>query len=288
MRRGAALYYTIDLCPMTTYYELLEIDRTASREAVKAAFRAMAKKYHPDFHPDRNRWAHDRIQEVLRAYEVLFDDEKRAVYDRTLSRIEVRRGSAYRESLRRRGNDPAACCQLVFLDLLEGRGREGLALYERMRDSRSAFSLKAHMPYRDFLDCGFLVAEELERQHRPRAAFEQYREIYREDASRRYFRHFRAEIRLRMRNLVLELLETEGQFAYALGGFADELAGEMNRRERAFLYKKIAERYCRAGEERLARITLLAALQLHPRMGGVKKIRARLRAHRRHLPTRQG
>ena len=47
---------------MTTYYDILEISRDASREAVKTAFRAMAKKCHPDFHPDRSAWAHDRIQ----------------------------------------------------------------------------------------------------------------------------------------------------------------------------------------------------------------------------------
>ena len=271
---------------MTTYYDILEISRDAPREAVKTAFRAMAKKCHPDFHPDRSAWAHDRIQEIIRAYEVLFDDEKRAVYDRTLSRLNVRRGSAYRESLKKRGGDPAACCQLIFLDLLEGRGAEGLALYERIRISRQPFALKDHMPVRDFLDCGFLVAEEFERQHRPRAAFAHYREIYRLDKVHNYFKHFRAEILLRMRNLVVQFLEMEGHLACALDGFAGELAEGLNRRERAFLYKKIAEHFCRAGEEGLARLTLIAALQLHPRMGGVKKIRTRLRDHRRSLSSR--
>lgn len=271
---------------MTTYYEILRISHDAPRDAVKAAFRAMAKKYHPDFHPDRSAWAHDRIQEVIRAYEVLFDDEKRAVYDRTLSRLKMRTGSAYRESLKKKGGDPAAVCQLIFLDLLEGRGAEGLARYERIRMSVRAFSLKNHMPARDFLDCGFLVAEEFERQHRPRAAFAHYREIYREDKARNYFKHFRAEILLRMRNLVVQFLEMEGHLACALDAFAGDLAEGLNRRERAFLYKKIAEHLCRAGDERLARLNLLAALQLHPRLGGVKKIKTRLRAHRPGLPSR--
>lgn len=271
---------------MTTYYEILKISHDAPREAVKTAFRALAKKYHPDFHPERSAWAHDRIQEIIRAYEVLFDDGKRAVYDRTLSRIEVRRGSAYRESLRKRGDDPKACCQLIFLDLLEGRGAEGLALYERLRVSRRPFALKDHMPFRDALDCGFLVAEEFERQHHPVAAFAHYREVCRQDMVRNYFKHFRAEIILRMRNLVVQFLGMEGRLACALDGFAGELAAGLNRRERAFMYKKIAEHLCRAGEERLARLTLLTALQLHPRLGGVKKIRTRLRDHRRSLPSR--
>jgi curved DNA-binding protein CbpA len=265
---------------MTTYYEILEIRADAPRAEVKTAFRAMAKKYHPDFHPDRSAWAHDRMQEILRAYEVLFDDAKRSVYDRTLSRLTIRRGSAYRESLKKRGNDPAACCQLVFLDLLEGRGAEGLALYEKLRASRDRFHLRAHMSVADCLDCGFLVAEEFERRHRPRDAFEHYREVYRLDLAHNYFRHFREEIVLRMRNLVVQFLETKDHLALALEGFSGELAEGMNKRERAFLYKKIAEHFSRSGEEGLARLNFITALQLHPGMGGVKKIRTRLRKRR--------
>lgn len=268
---------------MANYYEILEIDHEATHVEVKAAFRTLAKKYHPDFNPHNSAWAHDRMHELLRAYEVLVDEQKRAIYDRTLSHWEIRRGSAYRESLKRRGGDPAACCQLIFLDLLEGRGAEALTLYERLLRQRPSFSLGAHMSIGDRLDCTFLLAEEYERQHRSRTAFEHYCGIYRDDLVHNYFRHFRDEILLRMRNLLVQFLDEEEGLPQALRGFSGVLRDAFPRRERAFIYKKMAECFLRAGAEGFARMNLLIALQLNPKLGGIKKIRTKLGMLRKEL-----
>ncbi|MCX6357388.1 MAG: DnaJ domain-containing protein [Candidatus Aureabacteria bacterium] len=265
---------------MTNYYEILSIRLDATRDEVKASFRALAKRYHPDFHPDKSRWAHDRMQDLLRAYEVLFNPEKRAVYDRTLSHLEKCHGSSFRESLRKNRSDPAACCELIFLDLLEGRGREGMALYEELCATHHPFKMEEHMKIGDSLDCGFLLAEEYERQHRARAAFALYRHVHEQDLCHRYFGHFRAEIVFRMRQLVIAFLKGDRNLPFALEGFAGALREHLPRRERAFIYKKMAEGFMRRGEERLARLTLVAALQLHPGLGGTKKIRTRLRMGR--------
>jgi len=62
------------------YYEILGIDRDASDEEIKRAFRKLAFKYHPDHnHEDE---AGEKFKEVNEAYEVLSDPEKRATYDR--------------------------------------------------------------------------------------------------------------------------------------------------------------------------------------------------------------
>lgn len=268
---------------MANYYDILEIRPEATHAEVKAAFRNLAKKYHPDFHPHQSGWANSRMHEILRAYEVLIDDEKRAIYDRTLSHWEIRRGTAYRESLRKKGNDPAACCQLIFLDLLEGRGAEALALYEGLLMRQPSFSLGSHMTVGDRLDCAFLLAEEYERQHRSRTAFEHYHKIYRDDLVYNYFRHFRDEILLRMRNLLVQFLCEDGGLPHALLGFSGMPRDAFPRRERAFIYKKMAECFLRAGAEGLARMNLLVALQLHPKLGGVKKIRTKLGMMRKEI-----
>lgn len=261
---------------MANYYEILEIHHEATCAEVKAAFRNLAKKYHPDFHPSQSSWAHDRMHEILRAYEVLIDDQKRAIYDRTLSHWEVRRGSTHRESLKKKGNDPAACCRLIFLDLLEGRGADALALYERLLTRHPPFRLQSHMRVGDRLDCAFLLAEEYERQNKSRTAFERYGALYRDDLIHNYFGHFREEIVLRMRNLMVQFLCGEGNLSYALRGFSEGLRDALPRRERAFIYKKMAECFLRVGDERLARLNLLIALQLNPKLGGIKKICAKL------------
>lgn len=62
------------------YYEVLGVSKTATDDELKKAFRAMAKKYHPDLHPD-DKEAEVKFKEVNEAYEVLSDKEKRARYD---------------------------------------------------------------------------------------------------------------------------------------------------------------------------------------------------------------
>lgn len=62
------------------YYEVLGVDKKASQEEIKKAYRKLAKKYHPDLHPD-DESAHKKFTEVNEAYEVLSDPDKRKKYD---------------------------------------------------------------------------------------------------------------------------------------------------------------------------------------------------------------
>src|SRR6202163_1689216 len=63
------------------YYETLEVERTADESKLKAAFRKLAMKWHPDKNPgDAN--SEVRFKEINEAYEVLKDGDKRAAYDR--------------------------------------------------------------------------------------------------------------------------------------------------------------------------------------------------------------
>jgi curved DNA-binding protein len=62
------------------YYKILGVDKTASQEAIKKAYRKLAVKYHPDKNKG-NKEAENKFKEVAEAYEVLKDPEKRKKYD---------------------------------------------------------------------------------------------------------------------------------------------------------------------------------------------------------------
>jgi curved DNA-binding protein len=62
------------------YYKILGVEKTATAEQIKKAYRKLAVKYHPDKNPD-NKAAEDKFKEINEAYEVLSDEEKRKKYD---------------------------------------------------------------------------------------------------------------------------------------------------------------------------------------------------------------
>lgn len=61
------------------YYKTLGVERTADEAAIRAAFRKLARKFHPDV--NKGKGAEDRFKEINEAYQVLGDAEKRARYD---------------------------------------------------------------------------------------------------------------------------------------------------------------------------------------------------------------
>src|SRR5437868_583792 len=62
-------------------YEILGVKRDASQSAIRAAYRKLAKKYHPDVNPGKPEVA-ERFKSISAAYDLLSDPDKRARFDR--------------------------------------------------------------------------------------------------------------------------------------------------------------------------------------------------------------
>jgi curved DNA-binding protein CbpA len=73
---------------MKNYYTILEVNENASSEVIEKVYKVLAKKYHPDMNQGvEQKEAEEKFKDVLEAYDVLSNENKRAVYDKNLSLI---------------------------------------------------------------------------------------------------------------------------------------------------------------------------------------------------------
>ncbi|MDQ6766869.1 MAG: J domain-containing protein [Candidatus Eremiobacteraeota bacterium] len=63
------------------YYKTLGVSKSASTKEIKAAYRKLARQWHPDVNPTKKKEAEEKFKEIAEAYEVLSDPEKRKTYD---------------------------------------------------------------------------------------------------------------------------------------------------------------------------------------------------------------
>lgn len=68
---------------MKDYYKILQVAPDASPEVIQMAYKALAKKYHPDLNPEQEEAAQEKMKDVNEAYEILSDKDKRWQYDKS-------------------------------------------------------------------------------------------------------------------------------------------------------------------------------------------------------------
>ncbi len=113
------------------YYDILGVKKDASKAEIKKAYRKLALKYHPDKNPDKA--AEEKFKEISEAYAVLYDDEKRKLYDQ-YGHAGIDQRYSYEDIFR--GAD--------FGDIFRGRGFDfGFGfddIFERFFGNRSGFN----------------------------------------------------------------------------------------------------------------------------------------------------
>lgn len=182
---------------MNNYYVLLGIQRDASSEEIKKAFRDKAKQLHPDI---AGKSAEEAMRRLLTAYEVLSNVDRRFEYDRAYSRFIGKKGFDYRIWLREQGADPASQTKLMYFELLHLEEDEAISIWRK--NGGINFDMEKFLDREDWMDCLFILAEELDRRN---CAYEAWRLLVilvREEKRLPYFKHFIAEIETYLRELV--------------------------------------------------------------------------------------
>jgi curved DNA-binding protein CbpA len=262
---------------MIDYYEVLGVKWGASPSEIKSSFRKLAHRYHPDRNPTRTKAAGAKMRVAIEAYHVLSSESKRWAYDQQLRMETALRKDAYRERLLASKHRLHSRASLILYDLLGGKAKDALAMYEEGILQNGGFDLSKYLPLRDWLDCTVLLAEEYERRKRYRWALDLYNEVYSSKDAKKRYGEFYHEIGDRMRHLCCGVLARDSSGQDAINYYARALKLNLSRAQTAHVHKKMAECYHEAGRAGEASAALKAAFDLAPNIKGVRRISAKLR-----------
>jgi len=196
---------------MYNYYELLGIECNATSADIKKAFREKAKLLHPDI---AGKSAEDQMRRLLTAYETLSNEDRRYEYDRAYSRfvnnftgVKTGKGFDYRTWLREQGDDPENQAKLIFFELLHLEEDEAINIWRK--NGGIDFPMEKYLDREDWMDCTFILAEELDKRAQSYDAFRLLAQIIREERKQPYFRHFTPEIEKLVREIVRLRLKSQ-------------------------------------------------------------------------------
>jgi curved DNA-binding protein CbpA len=255
---------------MYNYYELLEVAESASTQEIKKAFRERAKKLHPDI---SGKSGGEEMRKLLAAYKTLSDRNRRFEYDRAYARFAAKGRFDYRSFLREK-DDPESRSKLIFFELLHMEEDEALSIWQAQ--GGLDFPMEKYMDREDWMDCSFILAEELAARIRNYEAFMLLVRVVREERRLPYFKHFMEEVEKFIKELVrLQLRPALDDETYLECMEALVNLGFSPRYE-AGIFRSIAETLFRMGEFDGAGKALKEALKRNPGLPNTVKLKQRL------------
>ena len=181
---------------MNNHYDLLGISIGASSSEIKKAFRERAKQLHPDIAGAERAEA---MRKLIGAYEILSNPERRFEYDRAYSRFIKKCGFDYRVWLNEQ-DDPQSQAKLIFFELLHLEEEKAIAVWRK--NGGLDFHIEKYIDREDWMDCQYILAEELDKRGFSFEAFKLLAEILAEERRRPYFKFFTIEIENYLKNMV--------------------------------------------------------------------------------------
>ena len=242
-------------------------------EEIKQAFRQLAKRYHPDKNPGRERFTEQMFHQVCIAYETLKDTERKLRYDLRLKRIEETQQfhDAYLQRLRK-AQHIRQKYELMFHELLNRNYGSGIRIYEQLQRNNPKFRIDDFLSYADSRDCEFLIAEAYQILGDYRTAMPIYESLILYERQRPFFRHFIDEIKNRLKKIYFYSLMHPRHHEDIPNALEKICALNLSKPDTASAYKKLAEFYLEINRVGNAKAMLKTAFELHPRMAGAKRI----------------
>jgi uncharacterized protein YqgQ len=181
---------------LDNYYSVLGIDEDASIAEIKRAFREKAKLLHPDIAASPDTSA---MRQLLTAYRTLSNRERRFEYDRIFKRSTKKDAFNYHDYLREHKNNPEYQAELIFFELLHFEEESAVKVWLSLGGIN--FKMRDFLDREDWMDCAFLLAEELEKEHYIYEAFLILTDLIIEERKNPYFRHFSFDVELLLKEL---------------------------------------------------------------------------------------
>lgn len=249
---------------MINCYEVLGIKPQATLAEIKKAYREKVKSLHPD--SSGKIESSEEFNAVVQAYRVLSDERQRSIFDegfftRAHRQYKSTDSFDYYKWLSAR-EDEESRAKLIFFTLMHDKEDEAVAEFKRMQMSHTDFSLKKWFTREDFMDYGYILAEELVIRGEYYDAVILLEQIIRMEYSYNYFHLFFPEVIAFFVNILKHNIDEVISDELALDVYERALDLSLGPSNDSFFLRKMSEEYHRIGDDATAEICRKAAAQL--------------------------
>ena len=249
---------------MKDFYKILGVRPNATLAEIKKAYREKAKLLHPDLSGDVTH--RDEFEQMMMAYRVLSDARQRSIFDESFFiRIKKTRKNAdtfnYYEWLKAR-DDEESRAKFIFYTLMHQKEDEAVAEFKRMQMNHAGFSLKKWFTREDFMDYGYILAEELVIRGEYYDAVILLEQIIKMEYSYQYFYIFFPEVIDFTLNILKKNIDGVLSDELALDVFERALDLGFGKTADSFFLQKMGEEYHRLGDEATAEICFAESQKL--------------------------
>jgi tetratricopeptide (TPR) repeat protein len=248
-------------------------------EEIRASFKRLVLASHPDKNPGRRRWSETRMRELIEAFDVLGDAQRRAAFDRRRALLGTQAEKADKaQPFFYYKKDPESRALLVLHQFLNGRPVPALKVLMDMEEQHGSDFLFTNLDRADYLDCLFLIAEHYLAKRRYLKAAERLQAFYYHEKRATFPRHYLGEVVRLLKDLYLRKIPRSGDDSAALLGLREAVGLGLTSAEEALRLAKIAELHLTAGNREEALRVLDSAQRQFPLAEDLKKIRKTLQA----------